>query len=319
MHYATKSMLLDAVLNLPRTIYNLAMTAKTSPCESNAALLRNLVLSMPLSDQEPYAAECRFLRSLPVADLCSIMFPYTVKSSMDKESRDAEFECGCDRGLPYVVHPSGRRVYYPRSTDTESVLGSFKGLLHVEGITGVGLLEKSPHCYQDSEFFLSDGDCLLDIGCAEALFAVDNLDNVSKAILFECERAWAKPLTATFQPYRDKVFIVDKMVSNHTSRKTTRIIDAIAGKVGEKERYFVKMDIEGGERAVIAGNEDFFRENRVKLSCCVYHRQDDASVIRDMLERFGYKTRFSDGYMLVDMNGIHFPYFRHGVIYAWNH
>ena len=117
----------------------------------------------------------------------------------------------------------------------------------------------------------------------------------------------------------DKVFIVDKMVSNHTSRKTTRIIDAIAGKVGEKERYFVKMDIEGGERAVIAGNEDFFRENRVKLSCCVYHRQDDASVIRDMLERFGYKTRFSDGYMLVDMNGIHFPYFRHGVIYAWNH
>lgn len=317
MHYTTKSMMLDAVLNLPRTIYNLVSLSGTNPYESNAALLRNLILSMQQTDQGPYATECRFIRNLPVADVGSIMFPYSVKS--DSVSRSAEFECGHDGGLPYIVHMSGRRVYYPRGTNASSMLENFKGLLYTEGITGVGLLEKSPHCYQDSEFFLSDGDCLLDIGCAEALFAVDNLDKVGKAILFECERAWAKPLTATFQPYRDSVFIVDKMVSDHTSRKTTRISDAIAGKVGEKERYFVKMDIEGGERDVIAGNEDFFRENKVKLSCCVYHRQDDASVIRDMLERFGYQTRFSDGYMLVDMNGIHFPYFRHGVIYAWNH
>lgn len=317
MHYATRTMLIDAVLNLPRTVYNLALFARANPCEANVALLRNLVLSMPKSDQEPYAVECQFLRNLSVANISSVMFPYSVKS--DSVSRSAEFECGYDGGLPYIVHTSGRRVYYPRGTSASSMLENFKGLLYTEGITGVGLLEKSPHCYQDSEFFLSDGDCLLDIGCAEALFAVDNLDNVSKAILFECERAWAKPLTATFQPYRDKVFIVDKMVSDHTSRKTTRIIDAIAGKVGEKERYFVKMDIEGGERAVIAGNEDFFRENRVKLSCCVYHRQDDASVIRDMLEQLGYQTRFSSGYMLVDMNGIHFPYFRHGVIYGWNY
>ena len=60
------------------------------------------------------------------------------------------------------------------------------------------------------------------------------------------------------------------------------------------------------------------KSHKVKLSCCVYHRQDDAVVIKDMLKKMGYKTRFSDGYMLHWMNGIYFPYFRHGLIYAQN-
>ncbi len=53
-----------------------------------------------------------------------------------------------------------------------------------------------------------------------------------------------------------------------------------------------------------------------KLSCCVYHRQDDAYVIDSILKGMGYTTRFSEGYMLPIMNGIRYQYFRHGVIYA---
>ena len=113
--------------------------------------------------------------------------------------------------------------------------------------------------------------------------------------------------------------IIGKMVSDSTSKHTTRIVDAIGKDISADDRFFVKMDIEGGERFVIKGNEDFFRNNKVKLSCCVYHRQDDAIVIKDTLERLGYTTRFSKGYMLIGMNGIHYPYFRHGVIYAKNY
>jgi hypothetical protein len=79
------------------------------------------------------------------------------------------------------------------------------------------------------------------------------------------------------------------------------------------------MDIEGWERTVIEGNAEFFKSAKVKLSCCVYHRQDDAQVIEAMLKKMGYKTRFSEGWMLPTMNGIHYPYFRHGVIYAQNY
>ena len=45
----------------------------------------------------------------------------------------------------------------------------------------------------------------------------------------------------------------------------------------------------------------------------------NAIVIKDMLERFEYATRFSKGYMLIGMDGIHCLYFRHGVIYAKNY
>ena len=252
MHYATKSMLLDALRNLPRTIYNLISSARVNTFESNMALLRNLVLSMPQSEQEPFAAECKFIRNMSIDDLRAIVFPYRMRAGEENVSL-RKIETGRDKGLPYVVHPSGRRVYFPKSTSEAAMLENYRGLMYVEGITGAGLLEKSPHCYQDADFRLEDGDCLLDLGCAEALFTIDN------------------------------------------------------------------MDIEGGERQVISGNEDFFRKRKVRLSCCVYHRQNDAEIIRDMLVRLGYKARFSDGYMLVDMNGIHFPYFRRGVIYAWNY
>lgn len=319
MYSITKEMLLDAVRHLPRTIYNLLLLEKNKRNESQESLIRDLVLSMPPSDREPFAAECQFVRDLPLDRLRKMVFPYGIRTGSEDIFDDSNIKTGRDKGLPFVVHHSGRRVYFPRVLDEATMLESYKDLVYVEGITGHGILEKSPHCYQDAEFSLEDGDCILDIGCAEALFTVENMDRISKGIVFECESAWSRPLAATFQDCREKIRIVEKTVSDKTSKKTTRIMDAIAGFAAHSDKFFVKMDIEGGERSVIMGNADFFRTNKVKLSCCVYHRQDDAVVIKEILEKLGYTTRFSDGYMLIGLNGIHFPYFRRGVIYAWNH
>ena len=112
---------------------------------------------------------------------------------------------------------------------------------------------------------------------------------------------------------------VNKLVSDKTQGESITLIDALKEDASYDNRFFVKMDIEGWERTVLDGNSDFFKNHKVKLSCCVYHRQDDSSVIEAMLKEMGYKTRFSDGYMLPTMNGIHYPYFRHGVIYAQNY
>jgi hypothetical protein len=113
------------------------------------------------------------------------------------------------------------------------------------------------------------------------------------------------------------VSIINKLVSSRNSSKEIRLSDALAD-IDQDKTVFIKMDIEGFEREVISASEDFLKSHKVKLSCCVYHRQDDAAVIKNMLEKMGFKTRFSDGYMLPWMNGIHFPYFRHGLIYAQN-
>ena len=64
MYSITKEMLLDAVRHWPRTIYNLLLLEKNKRNESQESLIRDLVLSMPPSDREPFAAECQFVRDL---------------------------------------------------------------------------------------------------------------------------------------------------------------------------------------------------------------------------------------------------------------
>ena len=217
------------------------------------------------------------------------------------------------------MHGNGKRLFFPRNVSREEALKQYRSIIDDEGLLGGGLRQKSPHCYQDKNFTVEEGDVLLDIGCAEALFALDNVDRVSKVYLFECEKAWRKPLEMTFRPYADKTVFVGKIISDRTCGNETTIKDAISSCPCRDKHFFLKMDIEGGERAVIKGNARFFKDNKVKLSCCCYHRQDDAVVIEEMLKEMGYSTSFSEGYMLTPMNGIHYPYFRRGVIYARNY
>ena len=298
----------DLTAHFASLVYNLAYFAKRSPEENDLALLRNLVLSLPSEVKERYADECAYVESLSPDELRFITFPYPE----DEGKPGADMVTGKEKGLFYVLHADKKKLFFP------GIENDYVSLVHREGLLGTGTLAKSPHCYQDKDFKVEEGDILLDVGCAEAIFALDNIEKVAKAYLFESDPAWRKPLRLTFAPYADKTVIVNKLVTDRTSRKTVRLADAVAGDVSDGARFFVKMDIEGWERAVIEGNADFFRSAKVKLSCCVYHRQDDARVIEGMLRELGYETRFSDGWMLPTMNGIHYPYFRHGVIYARN-
>lgn len=319
MHYQTFSLIMDAVRNFPRTVYNLMGWSQSNPRDYNSSIMRNFVLSMSQSDTETFRSECDFVRNIPLSRINEIYLPYKTRLGFEDFYDKFQVVHGRENGLPYILHENNKKVFFPVGTTVHAMIENYKCLLLREGITGKGILEASPHCYQDDDFFVENGDCVLDIGCAEALFAIDNIDKAKKVYLFECERFWQKPLKATFSQYADKVCITKKTVSSVTSKIATRLSDVVAKDGALEDRYFVKMDIEGGEKEVISGNADFLRQNKVKLSCCVYHNQEDAALIKNMLEKIGYETRFSKGYMLCDMNGVHFPYFRHGVIYARNY
>ena len=84
-------------------------------------------------------------------------------------------------------------------------------------------------------------------------------------------------------------------------------------------KLFVKIDAEGADRRIVAASLDFLRQRKTKIACCTYHRQDDADALAQMLENAGFRTSFSDGWMLLPMNGIRHPYFRRGVIRAVNY
>ena len=316
MYSQTKQLIREVLSNPKLSILNLFRIARHLPSEDAPSMIRNLVLSLPNEIKERYAEECAFVEAMPLDDLTGIMFPYPERMAGPGV---LETSTGVEKGLPYVMHNLRSKLFFLKNTNKADMLGKYQELVDREGLLGTGKLAKSPHCYQDGEFRVENGDVLLDVGCAEAVFSLDNIDIASKVYLFESSPEWCKPLQLTFAPYGEKVVLVNKLVSDRTDNDNTTLLDVVKADVKDGVHFFVKMDIEGWERIVISGNEDFFTSAKIKLSCCVYHRQDDAQIIESMLKQKGYKTRFSDGWMLPAMNGIHYPYFRHGVIYAQNY
>ena len=49
---------------------------------------------------------------------------------------------------------------------------------------------------------------------------------------------------------------------------------------------FIKADIEGMERNLLAGAEETIKRFKPKLSICIYHRPDDPVVIEKMIKNF---------------------------------
>ena len=312
MHHETKQKIWNMFRLCKDFVYNLSYFTDHSPTSDELSYLRNSVLSLPTEVRAKFARECEFVGRLPLEQLNRILIPYPSCNCI----ASTDVVVGRYKNHPFVEHGQIGKLFFPRWMSEDEARTAYLNLVNTENIIGGG---DSPHCYQDAAHCLEQEDIILDIGSAEALFALDNIDKASKAYLFESDSVWCKPLRLTFAPYANKVVVINKIVGDKTTRQSTRLLDAVKNDVSANVRFFVKMDIEGWERLVIKSNADFFTSARVKLSCCVYHRQDDADVIDEMLKGYGYKTRFSPGYMLSMMNGIHYPYFRHGVIYAQNY
>ena len=273
-------------------------------------LLRSLAQGLPDRIASEYMQEIENLSAFSPDEYPVFPYPYS-----DREP--AKIETGLDRKrrLPYVLH-KGRPLFGRRGQSLRDVEWFYRWYVEEEGLLGTGRRIKTPHSYVNGDFKVEEGDVVVDIGCSDALFAFDNAEIAGQIYLFESWKLWRPALEASFEPFREKTHIFLRQVSGETGKRDIRLCDAV--REPDSSHYFIKMDIEGGERAVIASSADFLRRNKVKLSCCVYHRQDDAEAISAMLKELGFTSRYSDGYMLPLFNDIVCPYFRHGVIYARN-
>lgn len=295
-------------------IYNLLQMSETNPLDGAFFQLRNAVLALPDRDFVRYREEIEFLNNQTLGYFDEKhLFPY--EFVREKHA----LECGLDAewGLPYVLHDA-RRLYFPKAFSIQQAEKLYRYYVEEEGLLGSGCLRKSPHQYATDDFCVEDGDVVVDIGCSEALFAFSNLKKASETYLFEMEQQWDAPLKASFaEELGSSVHVYNKFVSNKTGGNEIKLTDAIP--TDSAKTFFIKMDIEGGERAVLDASEDFLVSNRVKLCCCLYHRQDDEQYIVPKLQRLGYKTSLSDGFVLTPMNGIHYPYFRKCLVRAKNY
>ena len=136
--------------------------------------------------------------------------------------------------------------------------------------------KRSAHRYVDSYEELK-GKTLLDIGAAEAIFTLDTIEYIDHAYLFECDESWIKALEATFAPYKEKITIVRKYVSDVDEEDNITL-----------DTFF--RALEGAVHILEHGRQ-------VGGSVCIYHLHDDKKVIESELKKFNLKTSIQPGYL----------------------
>lgn len=231
------------------------------------------------------------------------MLPYDL--SVDQDAITVYLDA--DTGFKYVLH-EGKRLYFIRGRSDEAIRRAYSTLLLEQ-------LPESPHRYTDQMCDVAAGDVVVDVGDSEGIFALSVVERASKVYLVECEPSWIEALNLTFAPYRDKVEIVAKYVTDRSDGETKTTLDDL---LHGGPANFIKADIEGAEMELLRGAaRTLAGTTPIKLALCTYHNENDANDLRTFLEARGFATHFSPHYMILYHDPrLSAPWLRHGVIRA---
>lgn len=254
-----------------------------------------------------YNEELNYLNSIDFID----PFPYPTI----KKSPKVYVEYDTKKSKVFVIH-NGKKLYLPKGWSKETATRYYLRFIERENILGGNFTTKTPHQYQSNLIHVDNGDIVIDAGAAEGLFALDVVEKAKFVYLFEVNEMWLDALNSTFEPYKDKVSIIPKYLSGIESKDCITLSKALPQTI--EESYFIKMDIEGEEENVLRACETFLQSNnKIKISCCTYHRANHENDIPLFLKSHGFQTEFSDGFMVFywDPN-LNMPYFRKGLVRA---
>lgn len=201
---------------------------------------------------------------------------------------------------------NGKKIYYPKGYTKEEVALAINFVYLEQDLD-------SPHRYLDDTFSVDEGDIVVDAGVAEGNFALEIIEKVKKVYLVECEHKWIEALQKTFEPWREKVVIVEKMLGD-ADNETCASLDQI---VEEGYVNFLKLDVEGAEVPALEGASKILSDSRnVKCAICSYHRKNAERDIREILEAHHFYTSTTKGYMFFkeDMDSWIAGDLRHGIV-----
>jgi len=206
----------------------------------------------------------------------------------------------------YVIHEN-RRLYFPQDWRDENIRAYYNAMRIEQD-------EDSPHRYEANGYVVQEGDVIADVGSAEGIWALNNAERAGKIYLFEYDKKWIETLQKTFEPWKEKVVIVNKYVSNINDNENTTL-DSFFNK---KRIDFIKADIEGMEIKLLEGSKNILvNNNNLKLLLCAYHSKNDGPEIMKILEMNGFTTEYSKRYMLfIHDKKLEKPYIRRGLIRA---
>jgi hypothetical protein len=267
------------------------------------SLQRKILHSLEhLSEQDLTDEKKEVLAYLKQHPIAVLPYPFIQKYTSRKETvyRDN------DRGMHYVLQDN-KRLYFKRAWGEEKVQAYYNGLLMEQDAA-------SPHRYETDNFSVAAGDVVVDAGAAEGNFALSVVERAKKIYLFEADEEWIEALQATFAPWKEKVVVVNRYVSDYDS-PTHVSFDTFFGTAPVD---FIKADIEGAEPLLLAGAKALLsRSASMKIVLCTYHRHRDAERLRRTLVESGFRTAFSKGYMIFfyEMyDRLRPPYLRRGLV-----
>ena len=232
-----------------------------------------------------------------------IVLPYRFVKKYDREDVRVYAD---DTNMKYVLH-ANKRMYFPRDWTEQRVQGYYSWLSAEQDVD-------SPHHYETPGFHVRAEDIVADIGAAEGIFALSVVEKVKKVYLFECATAWSEALERTFEPWKEKVTIVNRYVSDSTDNTSITLDEFLNG----SQIDFIKADIEGAEIKLLAGaKETLARERNLRLVLCTYHRENDQRDLERALTESGFQTEFSKGFMIyIYDKKLGPPYLRRALIRA---
>jgi len=233
------------------------------------------------------------------------ILPYVFQNKYSEDQVDVFIDP--NKNLPYVVQ-EGKRLYFKRRWSKRKIQKLYTTLIKEQDV-------ESPHRYLSKEFIFDEGEVLIDAGAAEGNFALSVVEKADRIILFEPDKEWIEPLSATFEPWKDKISIVNKFVGDVSNENSIKLDDYFSS---EEKISFIKIDIEGAELKLFRGAQRILSSNHdLKVAVCTYHKQNDEVDFKRELSNYGFQTSHSNGFMLFYYDKkISAPYLRRGLVRA---
>lgn len=264
--------------------------------------------SIPLNDEQKKAL--RYLRKHHFfLNANKFMYLSNIVSQYEKQYKKTPVLYHSDSHLPYILHQD-KALFFPKNYDPE-----FIRLIYCQFLSEMDYSSPHVYCNNPEELY---NRVLIDCGVAEGLFPLTHIDKFKKIYLFECDPLWIEALNATFEPFKEKVTIIPKYVSNTNSSKATTL-DYYDEEIDDNP-LFIKMDIEGYEERAIEGAKKILTsKNNTICAICTYHTPKAESNITEMMTSLGYKPQYNPGYMIFHYEEVFSPpYLRRGVIRFYN-
>ncbi len=218
-----------------------------------------------------------------------------------------KIEYDAEKDLYFAMY-RGKKMYFSRVFHSEKRVEQYFTWLCMEQDM------ESPHRYILNDEMLGDNLVVVDAGAAEGNFTLTLIERIKKVYIFELDERWVEALRYTFEPYADRVIIIEKALSDYESMTTTTIDSIVKESVD-----ILKMDIEGEELYALKGGENVLSVS-VNLQCfiCTYHQEFAYDAIEKYVKQKGYLAEGSKGYMWFPENqiSVRTPILRKGIIRA---